>query len=140
MADERTDAMKATNNTLADPARDLRRDQGNYPAGPVHERVPVDSGGPHAAPAYGGGPGNRLDPDADPAAPVARHGELTRAGDNVRPAGGANSPGAPQAATDLDEGANPTLAGQGAEGANAARVPGSMVADEAASNAIAGGG
>ena len=149
MAEERSDAMKATNNSLTGPDQDLRRGERDYPAGPVGERVQVDSGGAHAAPSYGGGPGNRLDPDADPAAPVARHGELTRAADTARPGGSAgnaagNAAGSgqnrPQAATDLDEGANPTLAGQGAAGADAARVPDSMIADEAASNSIAGGG
>jgi hypothetical protein len=55
---------------------------------------------------------------------------------NARPA--EPSQKQPQAAADLDEGANPTLAGQGAEGAEAARVPESMLADEAASNAAAG--
>ena len=145
MTDERSDAMKATNNTLTGPDQDLRRDDRDYPAGPVGERVQVDSGGAHAAPSYGGGPGNRLDPDADPAAPVARHGELARAGDNTRQGSAAgNAAGSgqnqPQAATDLDESANPALAGQGAAGAEAARVPDSMIADEVASNSIAGGG
>jgi hypothetical protein len=145
MAEERSDAMKATNNTLTDPEQDLRRDDRDYPAGPVGERVQADSGGAHAAPTYAGGPGHRLDPDADPAAPVPRHGELAPVGDNARPGGSAgNAPGSgqnrPQAATDLDEGANPTLTGQGAAGADAARVPDSMIADEAASNSVAGGG
>lgn len=129
MADERSDAMKATNNTLTPPDQDLRTDRRDQPAGPVRERVEADSGGRRLAPNYGGGPGNRLNPDVDPAAPVARHGELAPAGDNAGPA-----------ATDLDEGANPTLAGQGAAGADAARVPDSMIADEAASNSVAGGG
>lgn len=94
MADERTDAMKATNASLSPPADDLRQKGRDYPAG-GGEQVTADSGDAHQAPGYGAPMGRDIDPDADPAAPP---GATAHPGTTSMPA------------TDLDEAARPAPA------------------------------
>ena len=64
------DSMKATNVSLTPPEQDLRDGGRDYPPG-QRERVPVDSGGLHAAPTYAAALGRTIDPGADPASPSA---------------------------------------------------------------------
>src|SRR4051812_10790988 len=64
---ERTDAMKAVNNSLTPPDQDKADVDPPYPSGGGQE-IRAGSGGTHRPPGYGAPPGRRIDPDADPAA------------------------------------------------------------------------
>lgn len=94
MADERSDAMKATNASLSPPEDDLRQTGRDYPAGGA-QQVSAGGGGTHQPPGYGAPIGRDIDPDADPAAPP---GATAHPGTTSMPA------------TDLDEGARPAPA------------------------------
>jgi hypothetical protein len=71
MADERPEPMKAINTTFTPPQEDLKEDRRDIPAGagPKHERVEARGPDHPLPPNYAGGPGHRLNPDEDPAAP-----------------------------------------------------------------------
>lgn len=88
--EERSDAMRATNNALTPPDQDKPRPGSDYPPGGGPE-IRAGSGGPRQPPGHAAPPGRTIDPNVDPAAPTA-------------------NPGAQPVANDLDEGAKPDAA------------------------------